>query len=1690
MVGFIRAGGMGAVHDAIDHEHGGRVALKTLTHLSPDNLLRFKTEFRGVADVSHENLVPLYELACHDGLWFFTMERIDGSDFLSHLRGPWVRPASVELGVTRAEDTLTRREASAPLSVPTRPASPPSSYEAVRTALAGLARGVSALHAAGLLHLDIKPSNVLVDRVGRVVVLDFGLARPIGATPIQRGQSTVSGTPGWMAPELLAGERVTEATDWYAVGLMLYLALTGVPAFAHGSLAATAYAQLHEPPRAPDQLLPETPADLSRLALALLDPDPARRPTGDELVRLTSNEAPPAPPVPVAISALVGREDERALLDEIWARVAAGGAAVVHLSGPSGVGKSALLAKVREDAARAGALTLHGRCYERESVPYKAFDGLIDQLSARLVASPSEVTLPAGMIEMSRVFPVLATIPSVARAIEESPPISGTASAIDLRRRAVEALRALVITLAASAPLVLAIDDLQWADGDSVAMLVKLLEAPAPRGLLVAVTLRPAEAAASPSLAAYRWLTRPGAGRTDLRIATLDVGPLRPAEAERLARATLIARGVDDETLARSIATEAEGIPFFIEELAHFAVEQGDAPDGAMTTGVALGSVLSRRLAALRSDERALVDVLAVADSPILVSSCFAVAGVDTGGARRALWALGGGHFVRTTGGRGGEQAELHHDRMREAALSAMTAERKGELHAALGKNLRALGGDSSPWLFDAVRHLNTAADRLDAADRRSTARLDLAAGRRARRAAAFPLAHDCFRAGARLLDDGAWTDDYALALALHGGAAETAYLSGAFDELDQHVSVVKSHARTVLDQLVAWEVEIDAHIARRQYAAAVDAALAALLLLDVALPPDPGEAEVGAEVSAAMEALAKVGPDGMLALAPATSPEIVAGMRTQSRISSAAYFARPMLFPVIACRLVTTSIEHGLSPATPYALAVYGVVLNSLGMLREAHTWGQVALALLQRFDDRTLVARTMHVVHDLVCTFTVPLAGTLDELRRTVTVGRETGDLEYAAYAAHAWVHNSFYAGKNLEPLLADALEFGRMMRGFEQVNALHVHTPFEQLLRAFTGRLPDAACLDGDAFDERTALAAAEADGSRSALCIVRLLTGIARYHFGSATDASALFEAARPYLDGVVSTWHVPMFHQYAALAIWALPPESRAALRDRAAESLAAVSAFAQHGAHNFAHRVDLIEGERARAEGDLETARASFDRAIERSKAGGFVSDEALAHELAARCNDGPAAAAHRVAARDAYARWGATEKVRRLTALVGGIGVEENQPPRRRDRQGMRDSWRPPRLGGSIVFFGALVVGSASTYDAEEKRVEAHGKRAHAGHAGHPSQEARVRLSADGVPGASGCRRLGAVEREVFVVALFADELLPLVTGDVGRLDVARAVRLVKARAAVCARVEHREDHHERGEQRRDAEEQCPVGRAGRSGRRTTQAIEGDSAVQHDQQDEATHAGHAPVRLLQRRHLHHHQERAERHHQRDALGERLARHRRIAIGHPPDQERERSDEDDHPRRAADGHAQQTIGDRSVGVVPRPPEELGTHDVVRRIERDAGQPTQRCPRDGGQPQTPHRHRRQVHERHVHARDVERQSGRDHQRRLRLPEVLHHRQRHENQVVRRPREDGRNPNQHVLAPLVPLLKGVPQRQQRQTDEGIFADDERRLHGPLRRRAREDVPRQRAVTGRKEHWRYSTAGAGAAATSSCP
>ncbi|HEY5952586.1 MAG TPA: serine/threonine-protein kinase, partial [Kofleriaceae bacterium] len=431
ILGRLGSGGMGIVYSARDLTTRSRVALKTLRHLDPTALYWFKKEFRSLADLSHPNLVRLDELFCENGQWFFTMEHVEGCDFMR-----WVREMPTDRRIAYArtlatpvagvpnpaayaatqgtppgrlaqassahDDTVATRIAppSQPAAHPAASASPKQRARAsfdesrVRSTLRQIAEGLAVLHAAGKVHRDIKPSNILVRPNGSVVIVDFGLVSEIHSSQ-QMEDGNIVGTPYYMAPEQALGQTVGPPADWYAVGSILYEVLSGSLPF-EGTVTEVLFRKQAADPDPLDALASGIPADLSALCMAMLARDPAARPTAAEVIaRLGTSHgarrARTSAPV-VTLVPFVGRTTELAQLRNAYAEAVDGKPLTLLVEGESGLGKSALAQQfiVQLDSS---ALAFSGRCYERESVPYKALDDIVDAISRFLFAlDDDEVT--------------------------------------------------------------------------------------------------------------------------------------------------------------------------------------------------------------------------------------------------------------------------------------------------------------------------------------------------------------------------------------------------------------------------------------------------------------------------------------------------------------------------------------------------------------------------------------------------------------------------------------------------------------------------------------------------------------------------------------------------------------------------------------------------------------------------------------------------------------------------------------------------------------------------------------------------------------------------------------------------------------------------------------------------------------------------------------------------------------------------------------------------------------------------------------------------------------------------------------------------------------------------------------------------------------------------------------------------
>ncbi len=751
IVSRLGAGGMGVVYEAIDHSSNSRVALKTLSLGDATSIYRFKKEFRGLSDISHPNLVTLYELLAEADQWFFTMELIRGTDLRSFLLDSQTAEDSI---ATEAITEESLRTEAAPIRSAKRVGA--ANVELLRAILLQLAEGLHALHSAGRIHRDIKPSNVLVSEEHRVVLVDFGLSTKLAEIDAIADRIAV-GTVGYMSPEQAAQEQLGPASDWYSVGCVLYELLAGrLPFVGRGDSVLTK--KQEEEPTDVREFASDIPVELCKLCMALLRRDPAARPAGvDVLKRLGADDNDMLFPLASDSSrgdVFVGRKLQLQLLEGVLASVwGQDGPQCMLVHGSPGIGKTALVRHFNERALlEQDAIVLSGRCYERESVPFKAVDTIVDALSRYLGTLPnSDVAklLPEHTHALTRLFPVLRTVRSISR-------LRGKRQALDpqvARQLALVSLRILLTNIASQKPLIVDVDDFQWGDSDSAAFLTSLLGPPNPPSLLLLIGYRRDDVETSEALQVL--MERLGEMPSGAGINYLPLDRLSDEEATELTRARFGGQAGFDANLLARVASESEGSPFFVEEMMRYLRSTGGV-DPQVGGSVTLRQTMLARVGALSIAQRKLLDVVAVAGAPIAEEIAFRASGLSAADAT-VVSVLRAGRLVRSN--RSGIVAKLesYHDRIRELVVLKLKPTALCETYRALACAYQAC----APGDVEAIADFFSRAGDLQAAAEHA-----VAAAHRATEALAFKRAALYYRMALRGDHDEATTLDLQIKLA------------------------------------------------------------------------------------------------------------------------------------------------------------------------------------------------------------------------------------------------------------------------------------------------------------------------------------------------------------------------------------------------------------------------------------------------------------------------------------------------------------------------------------------------------------------------------------------------------------------------------------------------------------------------------------------------------------------------------------------------------------------------------------------------------------------------------------------------------------------------------------------------------------------------------------------------------------
>jgi hypothetical protein len=515
-------------------------------------------------------------------------------------------------------------------------------------------------------------------------VLDFGLVRGFGE---DSGASvTIGGTPDYMSPEQARLGPLTEASDWYAVGVMLYQALAGTLPFT-GTTEDVFRRKQAGSPRPPDPTDSKTAADLTRFCLGLLEYDPAIRlqvATDASYSVIPVSALAPQPSQSPHRPDFVGRSAELGQMEEAFSR-STGQLASVHVSGPSGVGKTLLVREFlsRLRAADPSVLFFTGRCFSTESVPYKGIDDLVDNLTQYLRRMPKaemEQLLPRNFSLLTRLFPVLGELRVTDRR-GGAPPDS-----VELRSRAFAALTELLGRIAERHRVVLAIDDLQWGDLDGCAFLQELIESPEAPALLLVLAYR------SEDIEVVSWLKAlraPGA-TSNTNTLLLDLKGLAPEESAGLARVLIGSGSGFSDGAVKTVVEESGGDPFLVHEITLW-LKSSQAAHGKRPQRFSIQDALRDRCGQLGTPERQLLQLVAVASQPIQIAifkNSFLSPALAA--ARDALFLA---HLLRSRVVEGREEVEVYHDRIREAVIAMLSEAELSECHQQLASALEAFGG-------------------------------------------------------------------------------------------------------------------------------------------------------------------------------------------------------------------------------------------------------------------------------------------------------------------------------------------------------------------------------------------------------------------------------------------------------------------------------------------------------------------------------------------------------------------------------------------------------------------------------------------------------------------------------------------------------------------------------------------------------------------------------------------------------------------------------------------------------------------------------------------------------------------------------------------------------------------------------------------------------------------------------------
>lgn len=1188
------------------------------------------------------------------------------------------------------------------------------------------------IHQRHIIHKDVNPANIVLNpSTHQVKIIDFSISTVLSREkPTFRNPHMLEGTLTYMSPEQTGrmNRAMDYRTDFYSLGVTLYEMLTGQLPFTSDDMLELVHSHIARQPVPPHEMMEHGAADdtqtiqsLSQVILKLMAKNAEDRYQSAygikaDLEQIREQRATSKNQHPVSLfvpgmhdisdrfsipQKLYGRDWEVEDLLSAFDRVCRGSSELMLVTGAPGIGKTALVQEVHKPITRQRGYFIAGKFDQfQRNIPYSAFIQAFRSLVLHLLTESEE------RVEQWRtdILESLGTngqvlievIPEVELIIGPQPDPPDLGPAESQNRFTLLFQRFTAVFASSEHPLVLFLDDLQWADTASLKLLELLLTDTNSRYLFLIGAYRDAELDASHPLR----LTVQAITHADVAVNDLRLDPLTVSDIATLLADTLHCAAEQVGTLADLLVVKTDGNPFFlneflktlyVDELLRFEgsgwtwdIDQIQARQ--MTDNVV--ELMASNVLRIAAQTQDVLKRAACIGNQFDLATLALVSESSPGDTARDLEeALREGFVIPL-----GESYKLMaldvpgltdsvtaeyifaHDRIRQAVYSLIPEAEQQATHWRIGMAFLNQCETAPPddhhatleeRIFDIVNQLNQGQTICGVQLMcKRLAELNLLAGQRAKASAAYEPSYAYLKTGLSLLEDDAWQCCHDLALALHGEAAEAAYLCGNFEDMERLSQVALQHTSTLLETVKVYEVRILAAIAQNQLLQAVQTGLSLLNESGILLPEQPDTADFLAGLQEVTTALGGRPIESLADLPPMTDPHKLAVMRILLSLTSPAYLVTPQLAALISFKQVVLSLTYGNAPMSPFAYGMYGFILAGvLGDIETGHDYGMLALDLVEHPDSREWKTSTMHIVNAGVRHWKEPLAKTIPALLAAYQSGLETGDVQYAANAAYMYTVNSYLAGRNLVELAQEREAFSRTIAQLKQEAALRYHEIYRQVILNLCGQNQNEQNLEpcrirGSVYDETVGLPKHLEAGDQTALHIVYSQKLVLAYLFYRYDDAMENATLAEQSVVGVTASPQVPYFYFYNSLARLAFAGRGKQGnTPDQQLEKVAAnmekLRMWAQHAPANHQHRCALIDAEQARVLGNDGEAREQYDTAIALAQKYGSIHEEALALELAGRfyLEKGlpDIADMYLRKARYAYQQWGAQTKVNDL---------------------------------------------------------------------------------------------------------------------------------------------------------------------------------------------------------------------------------------------------------------------------------------------------------------------------------------------------------------------------------------------------------------------------------------------------------